>query len=86
MSGPPATASESLGDRVERSISDHTDAEREIERGEAESVGRGPSLRRTAIWLVITGVSLYLVAPSLLDTLSSWQDLERIDLIWFPVM
>jgi uncharacterized protein (TIRG00374 family) len=26
------------------------------------------------------------VAPSLLDVLGSWQDLERIDLLWFPAM
>ena len=46
----------------------------------------GPSLRRTAIWLAITGVSLYLIGPSLLDVLGSWQDLDRIDWIWFPAM
>ena len=43
-------------------------------------------MRRTAFWLVVTGVSLYLVAPSLLDVLGSWQDLERIELYWFPAM
>ncbi len=47
---------------------------------------RLPSLRRTAIWLAITGVSLYLVGPSLLDVLGSWQDLNRIDWLWFPAM
>jgi uncharacterized protein (TIRG00374 family) len=77
---------ESIGDRVEHAIEERADAEREIERGEQESASRGPSLRRTAIWLAITGVSLYLVAPSLLDTLGSWRDLERIDWIWFPAM
>jgi uncharacterized protein (TIRG00374 family) len=76
----------SIGDRVENAISEHADAELEIERGERESESRGPSLRRTAFWLAVTGVSLYLVAPSLLDVLGSWRDLERIDWIWFPVM
>jgi uncharacterized protein (TIRG00374 family) len=76
----------SLGDRVEHAIEERADAEREIERGERESASRGPSLRRTAFWLAVTGVSLYLVAPSLLDVLGSWRDLERIDWIWFPVM
>ena len=76
----------SLGDRVERTISEHADAELEIERGEEESARRAPSLRRTAFWLAVTGVSLYLVAPSLLDVLGSWRDLERINWIWFPVM
>jgi uncharacterized protein (TIRG00374 family) len=76
----------SLGDRVEHAIEEHADAELEIERGEHEAEGRGPSLRRTALWLAITGVSLYLVAPSLLDVLGSWRDLERIDWLWFPAM
>jgi uncharacterized protein (TIRG00374 family) len=75
-----------LGDRVEQAIEDHLDAEREIERGEAEAQSRGPNLRRSAIWLAITGVSLYLIAPSLFDVLGSWRELERIDWIWFPVM
>jgi uncharacterized protein (TIRG00374 family) len=76
----------SLGDRVEHAISERADAEREIERGEVEAESTGPGLRRTVFWLVITGVSLYLVAPSLLDVLGSWQDLERIDWLWFPAM
>jgi uncharacterized protein (TIRG00374 family) len=76
----------SIGDRVEQAFSECADAELEIERGERESVSRGPRVRRTVFWLVVTGVSLYLVAPSLLDVLGSWRDLERIDWIWFPVM
>ena len=77
---------ESLGDRFEREIEEHVDVEGEIERGEAESERAAPSRRRTAIWLAITGVSLYLVGPSLLDVLGSWQDLNRIDWLWFPAM
>ena len=75
-----------MGDRVEQAINEHADAELEIERGERESETRGPSLKRTAFWLAVTGVSLYLVAPSLLDVLGSWRDLERISWIWFAVM
>jgi uncharacterized protein (TIRG00374 family) len=75
-----------LADRVEHAIEERADAEREIERGQQESERRGPGLRRTAIWLAITGVSLYLVAPSLLDTLGSWRDLEKINWLWFPAM
>ena len=86
MSSPTATRRPSLGDRVEEAISEHADAELEIERGEAESARSAPSLRRTVFWLAVTGVSLYLVAPSLLDVLGSWRDLRRIDLIWFPAM
>jgi uncharacterized membrane protein YbhN (UPF0104 family) len=47
---------------------------------------KGPSVRRTAVWLAITGVSLYLVAPSLLDVLGSWREVTRIQLLWLPVM
>ena len=42
-----------------------------------------PGLRRTVFWLAVTGISLYLVAPSLLDVLGSWRDLEQIDWLWF---
>ncbi len=82
----PQRRRSSIGDRVEHAIQEHADAELEIERGEQESERRGPGLRRTAIWLAITGISLYLVAPSLLDTLGSWRDLQRINWAWFPAM
>jgi uncharacterized protein (TIRG00374 family) len=77
---------ESLGDRVEQAISERADAELEIERGEAESQTAAPSLRRTIFWLAVTGISLYLVAPSLLDVLGSWEDLDQIDWPWFAAM
>ena len=75
-----------IGDRVERRIEQHTDVEHEIVRGEAEERRLGPRIRRTAFWLVVTGISLYLVAPTLLETLGSWRSLEEIGLYWFPVM
>ncbi len=77
---------ERIGDRVERRIERHTDVEHEIQRGEAEQARLGPRIRRTAFWLVVTGISLYLVAPTLLDTLGSWRSLHEIGLYWFPVM
>ena len=77
---------ESLADRVERAIEARTDAAAEIARGEQESATKGPSIRRSAFWLSITGVSLYLVAPSLLDVLGSWQNLSQIALLWFPLL
>lgn len=77
---------ESFGDRLERELEERIDAEGELARGETEAERPGPSLRRTAFWLAVTGISLYLVAPSLLEVLGSWQDLDRIDWIWFPVM
>lgn len=75
----------SIADRVERSIEGRIDEE-EIERTAAETDESTGSLRKTIFWLAITGVSLYLVAPSLLDVLSSWRDLHTIDLLWFPLM
>lgn len=77
---------ERIGDRVERLIAERGDPEGEIERGEAEAESRAPSLRRTVFWLAVTGISLYLVAPSLLDVLGSWRDLQEIEPLWFPVM
>jgi uncharacterized protein (TIRG00374 family) len=78
----------SLGDRVERTIEDRFDLEREfeLERAEPDDAGSQPSLRRTAFWLAVTGISLYLVAPGLLDVLGSASDLGRVRPIWFAVM
>ena len=76
----------SLADRVERAIEARTDAESEIARGEVEAATKGPSIRRSIFWLTITGISLYLVAPSLLDVLGSWQQLDEISLLWFPLL
>jgi putative heme transporter len=75
-----------MGDRVERAIEDHVDVEREIARGEVEETHKRPSLPRTLFWLTVTGISLYLVAPTLLETLGSWRSLEEIGAYWFPVM
>jgi uncharacterized protein (TIRG00374 family) len=75
----------SIGDRVERAIEEHADAEREIERGEADAK-RPWNVRRTVFWLVVTGVSLYLVAPSLIEVAGSWRGLERVDAPWFAAM
>ncbi|HEX4716955.1 MAG TPA: lysylphosphatidylglycerol synthase transmembrane domain-containing protein [Thermoleophilaceae bacterium] len=76
-----------LGDRVEQAIEEHADAELEIARGEHEAQRTHPrSLRRTIIWLAITGISLYLVAPSVLDTLASWRDIKRFAPQWLLVM
>ncbi len=75
----------SLGDRVEQALEERADAEREIERGEAEA-GRAASLRRTAFWLAVTGISLYLVAPSLIDVFGSVDELNRIEPAWLVAM
>jgi uncharacterized protein (TIRG00374 family) len=74
-----------VGDRLERAIEEHADTEHEIERGEAEPPARR-KLVRTVFWLAVTGISLYLVAPSLLDTLGSWEDLDRLSPAWLGLM
>jgi uncharacterized protein (TIRG00374 family) len=75
----------SIGDRIEGAIEDRADAEREIERGQTEA-RPARSLARTVFWLAVTAVSLYGVAPSLIDVLGSWRDLSQLDLVWFPAM
>jgi uncharacterized protein (TIRG00374 family) len=74
-----------VGDRLEHAIEEHADVEHEIERGEAAQPAR-KRLVRTAFWLTVTGISLYLVAPSLLDTLGSWEDLDRLSPAWLGLM
>jgi uncharacterized protein (TIRG00374 family) len=87
MAERPTAERQRLGDRLEHAIEEHTDVEREIARGEVETRERPPrSLRRTIFWLAITGVSLYLVAPSVLDTLSSWRDIKKFAPAWLLVM
>ncbi len=64
---------ETLGDRVEHAIEAHTDVAAEIERA-----ARKPRrLRRTIFWLAVTGVSIYLVFPSLVEVFGSWRDIRR---------
>jgi uncharacterized protein (TIRG00374 family) len=75
----------SIGDRLERAIEEHADTAHELKRGEAEQPTRA-SLRRTVFWLTVTAVSLYLVAPGLLDVLGSWRDLQQITPIWFAAI
>ena len=77
----------SIGDRLEHAIAERAESEEELEHEvEAEAPRPEWNLRRTAFWLVVTGVSLYLVAPSLIEVLSSWEDLDRVDAWWFAGM
>jgi uncharacterized protein (TIRG00374 family) len=78
-------AQQRIGDRIERAVGQHADVEHEIERGETEQPP-GRSLRRTLVWLAITGVSLYLVAPSLLEVLGSWNEVDRLAPAWLAAM
>ncbi len=72
-----------VGDRIELAIEHHADAAGEIERSERTPPHR---LRRTVFWLAVTGVSLYLVAPSVLDVLGSWRDVTRFSPGWLAGM
>jgi uncharacterized protein (TIRG00374 family) len=46
--------------------------------------------RRKLIWrivmLVITAFSLYLLFPAIISVLGSWQDLETVNPLWFPLI
>jgi uncharacterized protein (TIRG00374 family) len=74
-----------LGDRLERAIEERADVEGAIERGTAEQRPRS-RLKRRLFWLVVTGVSLYLVAPSVLEVLRSWRRIREVGLEWLLVM
>ncbi len=74
-----------VGDRVERAIEARADLEQEIREGEAKTPPP-KRLRRTVFWLAVTAVSLYLVAPSILQVLGSWEDLDRIGIGWLAAM
>ena len=74
---------DTVGDRIERAIERKADTAGEIQRGERQKPHR---LRRNIIWLGITGVSLYLVFPSLADTFSSWRQITRFAPLWLLVM
>jgi hypothetical protein len=54
-----------------------------MERGQEQKPHR---LRRNIIWLGITGVSLYVVFPSLVDTFSSWRQITRFSILWLIAM
>jgi hypothetical protein len=79
-----------VGDRLEAAIEHHADVPAELARGEREleqeAAKRRGALRRTIFWLVISAVSLYLVAPSIVAALGSWRQIERLSPAWLAVM
>jgi uncharacterized protein (TIRG00374 family) len=79
-----------IGDRLEEAIEHRADVPGELARGEraleAEPAKRGAVLRRTIFWLAVSGVSLYLVAPSVIAALGSWRQIERLSPAWLAVM
>ena len=74
-----------VGDRVERAIEEHADVEREVEQGKTATPARR-RIVRTVFWLAVTGVSLYLVAPSVVEVLGSWDDLDQLSPAWLALM
>ena len=72
-----------LGDRVEHAIEQRTDLEQEIKRAPSWPVSR---IVRTVFMLSLTGISLYLVAPSLIDVFGSWDDLDSLSPAWLAAM
>jgi hypothetical protein len=77
---------ERLGDRLERALEERADVDARIEQGEAMPPPAPRTLLRKAVWLVVTGVSLYLVAPALMESLSSWEDIKRVSPAWLAGM
>jgi putative heme transporter len=74
-----------VGDRIEHAISEHADTEHEIERGESAAPARRKILR-TVFWLAVTGISLYLVAPSLVEVFGSWDEIDDLSPAWLALM
>jgi uncharacterized protein (TIRG00374 family) len=74
-----------LGDRVERAIDERSDVEHEIERGARETPPRTRIVRRVA-GLALAAISLYIVAPSLIDVFGSWDDLDTLAPAWLAAM
>lgn len=76
-----------MGDRVEAAIEHRLDVAQEVAEGE-QRLATEPRRNwiRTGVWLTITAISLYVVAPSLLDLLDSWQRLADIEPLWFVAM
>src|SRR4051794_20909590 len=76
-----AAAREHLGDRLEGALEARADIPRQIAEGEARQPTRSRVLR-AGFWLALTGVSLYLVAPAVIETAGSWRQLSGLAPGW----
>lgn len=72
-------------DLLEHALDELADVEATIARGEVARP-QPRRVRHTAIWLAVTGISLYLVAPALIDTLASADELADVSPAWFGAM
>src|SRR5215218_4919335 len=91
MPGPETEATgRGVGDRLERAIEHRADVAGELARGERElevqPERRTGTLRRTIFWLAVSAVSLYLVAPSIIAALGSWEQITRLSPAWLAAM
>ena len=76
-----------IGDRLEHAIEERTHFDEAIASGAAAAREIPPRrLRRTIFWVAVTGGSLYLVAPSVLDVLGSWEDVDELAPGWLAAM
>ncbi len=74
-----------LGDRVERAIEERAELAEDLEHDAAPA----PVRRRLVVasfWLTVCGVSLYLVGPTVMDTLSEADRVRGIDAGWLAAM
>ena len=74
-----------LADRLEQALDHRADVAGEIARGEARKPAR-QRVVRTVAGLAITGASLYLVAPAVVESVSTWDDLATIAPLWLAAM
>jgi hypothetical protein len=85
---PQPAPKSGVGDRLEAAIEQHVDVSGEVARGtdELERGSRAGRWRRLAIRLAVAGVSLYLVAPSVVETAGSWRSLQNLSPAWLVGM
>ena len=74
-----------LGDRVERAIEERAELADELEQ-DAEPASLRRRITITSFWLTVCGVSLYLVGPTVLDTLNSADQVRGIAPGWLAAM
>ena len=75
-----------VGDRIESAIEQRADLGRELEEGVTPKPPPRRNLVRKGIWLAVTAISLYLVAPQLIETLGSWQSITTFKPRWLIAM
>ena len=75
-----------VGDRLEQAIEHHADVPARARARRARGAPARQRSARTVFWLAVSGVSMYLVAPSLIAALGSWRQIERLSPPWLAAM